>query len=470
MNDDDPVDLQITKNDDGITAIAGGAPFDYTIAVQNIGTRDVDLSEPVTVTDELPGGLSWVSFPSNCSQAGQTLTCDIDPALLPAGGASIVITTTVSADADAASGTYVNKASVTTEDDPVCVGVDCVPPPCPAIDNNNVDCEETPVDRQGAIQIVKTDDVADGVAVQPSGVYSYELLVRNTGVSTILPGLVVSDDLPAQLGLVSTVGGAGWTCNAADPIECTYAPALAPGASAPAITVNVEVAEDASGESIRNVATVIGAVDRDCSTDRLIEAFEPACNQVTDSDDEITPLNPNADLAIVKTASVAQVGAGGGFDWILDITNNGPGAAVNVEIGDLVPAAVTVTGVSSSDFACGNAGNTVTCTIASLAVGASGTVTITVSVPAAAPGGTIDNVGTVESDTPDPDLTNNSDDASVIIVGQAGPTTTVVTKLPKTGSDTPGGIVRAALLLLLLGGATVLVTRRRQDEEPNSIS
>ncbi len=230
------------------------------------------------------------------------------------------------------------------------------------------------------------------------------------------------------------------------------------------------MAAGASGTSILNVADVIGAVDRDCASDRLIEAFQPACNQVTDSDDEVTPLNPNADLAIVKSASVTQIGAGGGFDWTLDITNNGPGVAVNVEISDLVPAAVTVTGVTSSDFACGNTGNTVTCTVASLAVGASGEVTITVSVPATAAGGTVDNIGTVESDTPDPDLTNNSDDASVIIVAQAAPTTTVAPEIPKTGSDATGGIVQAAFLLLLLGGATVLVTRRRRDEELNSIS
>ena len=170
-----------------------------------------------------------------------------------------------------------------------------------------------------------------------------------------------------DLIVVSTVGGAGWTCNSVDPIECTYAPALAPGASAPTITVTVEVAETASGTAIVNVAEVIGAVDRDCASDRLTEAFEPACNEVTDDDDETTPLNPNADLAIVKTASVAQVGAGGGFDWVLEITNNGPGIAVNVEIGDIVPSQLSVTGVTSSDFSCSNSGNTVTCTKASMA-------------------------------------------------------------------------------------------------------
>ncbi|MCB0966650.1 MAG: hypothetical protein KDB37_07425, partial [Ilumatobacter sp.] len=147
-----PVDLAITKNDDGITAIAGGAPFDYTITVQNVGTRDADLGEDITVVDELPLPLQWVSFPDNCEQAGQTLTCDIDPTLMTVGADPVVITVTVRAPADAASGTYVNHVSVTTLDDAVCEPFgDCEPPPCEeAVNNNNVDCEPTPVDREGA--------------------------------------------------------------------------------------------------------------------------------------------------------------------------------------------------------------------------------------------------------------------------------------------------------------------------------
>ena len=35
-------------------------------------------------------------------------------------------------------------------------------------------------------------------------------------------------------------------------------------------------------------------------------------------------------MAIVKTASVPQVGAGGGFTWLLDVTNNGPDPAADV--------------------------------------------------------------------------------------------------------------------------------------------
>ncbi|MEO6651372.1 MAG: hypothetical protein ABIP17_01785 [Ilumatobacteraceae bacterium] len=438
VNDDEPVDLQLTKDDGGVTAVAGGAPFDYTISVQNIGTRDIDAGEPVTVTDDLPVGLVWVSFPANCSQAGQVLTCDIDEALLPAGGDPIVITVSVRALANAASGTYVNKASVTTQDDTT------TNPPCPATNDNNVDCEPTPVLRTGGVQIIKTDDVANGATVQAGNTYSYSLVVTNTGVSTILPGMVVSDDLPSAIELVSVTGGAGWACNNADPISCTYLPSLAPATSAPGITVTVKVAAGAAGTSISNVAVVNGVVDTN--------------KPVTDDDDETTPLVAQADLAIVKTASVDRVGAGGGFNWILAVTNNGPGTARSVVISDFVPNQLSVTGVSSSDFTCGNNGNNVTCMVDSLAVGASGSITISVTTLASAGGGDVLNVATVAATTPDPNLTNNTSTATVVIVAQAPPDVT----LPRTGSDVTKSVTQSAVLLVMLGGTIVLATRRRR--------
>jgi LPXTG-motif cell wall-anchored protein len=133
-------------------------------------------------------------------------------------------------------------------------------------------------------------------------------------------------------------------------------------------------------------------------------------------------------------------------------------------VGDLVPATVQVTKVTSSDFECGRDGNAVECTKASLAVGASGTVQIEVSVPSTALDGTVVNVGTVEAVTPDPDLTNNSDEAEVVIVAQAPPTTQAPAPvtLPKTGSDATKSLTEFAMLFMLLGGAIVLITRRRR--------
>ncbi len=95
-NDDQAVDLQLTKSDGGANAVAGGPAFDYTLTIDNVGARDAQIGEPVVVTDQLPSGMSYVSFPSNCSVAGQTLTCTLDPADLQVADPAVVITITVS--------------------------------------------------------------------------------------------------------------------------------------------------------------------------------------------------------------------------------------------------------------------------------------------------------------------------------------------------------------------------------------
>jgi uncharacterized repeat protein (TIGR01451 family) len=185
-------------------------------------------------------------------------------------------------------------------------------------------------------------------------------------------------------------------------------------------------------------------------------ASDDACKDTPDPD--------VADLAIIKTASVTTTGPDGTFDWILDITNNGPATAVNVVVGDLVPATLTVTGVTSSEFACSHVGNAVTCTKASMAVGETGQVTITVVVPGTAVSGSATNIGTVESDTPDPDLTNNSDDAKVDIVKQLAPTTTAALVLPETGSGSTDPMATTAAWITMLGAAVLLITLRRRSD------
>ena len=86
------MDLALTKSDDGLVKIAGGDSFDYTITIQNVGGSNVSANAAVTVTDDLPAGLVFVSFPANSAQAGQTLTCSVDPADLDVYGGSAVIT------------------------------------------------------------------------------------------------------------------------------------------------------------------------------------------------------------------------------------------------------------------------------------------------------------------------------------------------------------------------------------------
>ena len=228
--------------------------------------------------------------------------------------------------------------------------------------------------------------------------------------------MTVVDDLPDAFEWVAPAPSG---CSiAGQKLTCDVSPAsLRPAGTTVTINATARLKAGATAGTFDNRAYVTTQDDAlttppPCTDTGAIEAN----NNV---DCESTPVNPIADMAIVKNASQSQVGAGGGFNWVLDITNNGPSTATNVVVGDIVPSQLTVTGVSSSQFNCTHTGNSVTCTKASMAVGETGQVTIAVSVPSTAASGTVVNVGTVEATTPDTNLSNNSDDASVVLVAQA---------------------------------------------------
>jgi uncharacterized repeat protein (TIGR01451 family)/LPXTG-motif cell wall-anchored protein len=235
------------------------------------------------------------------------------------------------------------------------------------------------------------------------------------------------------------------------------------------LKVNVRVNADATGDTIYNVAIATALVDvfpeAPQSIVRVVEAdFGGVGDVVTAQDDETTLLEGLADLAIVKSASVQQIAQGGSFTWTLDVRNIGPGTARNVVVGDIVPSTLTVTGVSSTDFTCGANGNTVSCTTASMVVGATGKITISATVKTTTAAGQIVNVGSVESDTPDPDLTNNSDDAAITVVQQIPPTVPPPppVTLPKTGSNGTAPMLSLGVALLGLGLVVLVASRRRR--------
>ena len=66
-------DLEIEKTVDE-EVIAPGDTVIYTLTVTNQGP---DTAEGVVVTDELPDGLTVVSYPDECVLDGTTLTCDL---------------------------------------------------------------------------------------------------------------------------------------------------------------------------------------------------------------------------------------------------------------------------------------------------------------------------------------------------------------------------------------------------------
>jgi uncharacterized repeat protein (TIGR01451 family) len=99
-------DLALTKTDSA-DPVDIGVSFTYTIQVTNNGPDD---ATGVTVTDTLPGTVTFVSASAGCSEASGIVTCDVGN-LAASGNVSVTIDVTPTA-----AGSITNTASVTANE------------------------------------------------------------------------------------------------------------------------------------------------------------------------------------------------------------------------------------------------------------------------------------------------------------------------------------------------------------------
>src|SRR6266568_3792562 len=131
---------------------------------------------------------------------------------------------------------------------------------------------------------------------------------------------------------------------------------------------------------------------------------------------------PQADLAITKTHSPDPVVAGTELTWTLTVTNNGPDAAPNVTVKDVLPAHDTyLTNNLNPPAGCSAVGQTVTCSLGDLAAGQTVTfqiVTLVDSNTVALAGGPTkitDNATVSSSGANDPNLANNTAEDTAVV-------------------------------------------------------
>jgi len=135
-------------------------------------------------------------------------------------------------------------------------------------------------------------------------------------------------------------------------------------------------------------------------------------------------VTPQTDLSLGKSDSPDPVNSGQPLIYTLVVTNAGPSPATGVRLTDTLPAGLALAGASATQGACGSA-SPLTCTLGSLAPGATATVTLAVTPTAS---GVWANTATVTGNEIDPDLANNSaaectvvDPADLALVKTAAP-------------------------------------------------
>jgi uncharacterized repeat protein (TIGR01451 family) len=256
----------------------------------------------------------------------------------------------------------------------------------------------------------------------------YEVTVTNHGPDPAVDVTVV-DQLPSGVTYL------------ADTDSCAQGPAgtltcslgnLAAGAST-SFQINVGIAPDlvvgtGGATTIFNTATAYSAVPDP----------DPDNNQVTIG----TFVEDLADLSLNKLCKPDdQVSADEEITCTIVVDNLGPSHARSVVVTDKVlsDGAFTIHSATSTQGSCGISGRTVTCTVGTQAAGARVTVTVTLSAQESMD---INNLATVSSATPDPDLTNNEDEDHVSVVAEAD--------LSITKSDSPDPVVAGESLTYTL--------------------
>jgi uncharacterized repeat protein (TIGR01451 family) len=398
-------DLSLAKSSTPTPSVQAGATLAYYLTVNNLGP---DTASSVRVVDTLPPGFNVTgALPSGCSQAGQTITCDISGTI--ASGSNTVVGP-INGQISVSGGSLTNVASVsitssTAPQDPVTA--------------NNTATLVTTVSTGSDVFITKSQSVSNPNQVTTGTTFYYTLTPRYTGDVPI--NITVTDTVPAGI-TVASVSGTGWDCTASSgqAVSCFR---VSGGASAgysvamPAITVNVSA--DAVG-SYTNTAYV--------SSESDITSGNNSATIYT------TVVQAAADLRANKSAlrtdnsalSPALVVVGNTFKWRLSITNGGPSAFTGtLRLTDNLPANVRIdsyTNQSSGYWSCDHAtpvtgADTVICSTGSVTLN-NGATTPYLELNVTATGaGTLSNTAnsTASSGTPQ-DITpgNNSVGSTVI--------------------------------------------------------
>ena len=372
-------DLAITKSALTESPIAGGRET-YLLTVVNNGPS---VARAVTVTDELPGSVAYVSAVNpggTCAEDDSVVSCSLGQLAV---GAIVTVQITVEIDETAAGQQLTDVARVASDTSD------------PQPSDNSASLTQ-PISGQNDLDLTKA--LVDGPIVAGSNV-TYRLTVTNNGPSQARQVNVV-DVLPDQLTFVGA--------EAADGGGCQYEPLP----QTPADDDQVRCSWDVLDVGDSSTATLTFAVPQSL-TGSLVNTAT-ATSSATDPTPAIAstpalPITTSADLSATKSLLSGSPIAGEEVRWQVIVRNAGPSVARAVQLSDAAPAGVRF---SSADVVeageCTVAPATISCALGDLAVGATVTVTLNGQLAEDFVGGELTNRAVVSSDTPDPDSRNNT--------------------------------------------------------------
>lgn len=274
--------------------------------------------------------------------------------------------------------------------------------------SDNLATTATTVAGSADLEISKT---ASPEPVLAGNVLTYDVVIRNLGPSTAVD-VAMSDVLPVETDFQSyqISNGTG---------ICSLSP------TAP-FTLSCDLNDLLPGQFVRVVYQVL--VDPATPDGTIIHNAAVASSSTADPDlgnntaSVDTTVNAEADLSITKDASLDTDNPAPRVTYTVDVVNNGPSDALNVVMVDELPltAKKVVYVFDTGNGACSydNSTHDVTCTVGTLAAGASWSVDIIVDVRGST--GVITNYANVSTSTVDPNSANNRFRKDVRIKGGPG--------------------------------------------------
>ncbi|NES79375.1 MULTISPECIES: DUF11 domain-containing protein, partial [unclassified Okeania] len=229
----------------------------------------------------------------------------------------------------------------------------------------------------------------------------------------------VKDLLPAGLTYVSDTTSEG----SYDNVTGIWDVGTVENGSTSTLTITATVT---SAAAIENIAQVT-------ASDQFDPDSTPNNNEPEEDDQDNATVSPEqADLSVVKEVDNTTPNVGENITFTINLTNDGPNDATNVDVKDLLPAGLTYVSDTTSEGSYDNV--TGIWDVGTVENGSTSTLTITATVTSAA---AIENIAQVTaSDQFDPDSTPNNNEPEED--DQDSATVTPLPVIPSPGVRTPG--------------------------------
>jgi uncharacterized repeat protein (TIGR01451 family) len=392
-------DLQVSGYSWLPDPVPNGAATQFSVRVTNNGPGTIS-DAVVTIAVSSRFRVDAGNFPSYCSVSGavgaQTLNC-----ALPAFAVGdFTFNYTATAIAVGSANTVATISSASAND--------------PNAANNTLTV--TPAVQTGIDLSLVKDDGLPGHAIPAGGIISYKLNIANAGPDASGAIRAIDNLPPATDFQFQSASGTNWTCgNAGTQVTCNYGGAAVVGAL-PQITISGRVVRQTSGTITNNAF----------AEPNLATVLDPLASNNA-SPPVVTTIQSGSDMRASKSMP-ATIVQGTGATVTLGIFNDGPQTVSGATISDIFASEFTL---GTMPAGCTAAGQTVTCAGGNLASGASRTFAIPVTATGVTAGNQVNTAAiTLPGGAADPDLSNNSANATFRIVPPTANLSVTKTKGP----------------------------------------